>query len=159
MGDGRDDMATRVTRLSDTELEVRRTFAAPVSAVYAAWSDAAIMRRWWVPPSFGVTLTDCAMDVRTGGTYRFTFAHPDAPDPMVFHGRYIDVVPGERIVWTNEESDAGPVTTLTFAAVDGGTRVVLHERHPSAAALDEALGGSATAFPDQFAALDRLLAD
>ena len=117
-----------------------------------------MFKRWWVPKSAGLTLLSCDMDVRTGGTYRLVFRHPTSDQPMAFFGTYQDVTPNERIVWTNEESDQGAVTTVTFEENAGETLVTLHERYPTKAALDEALAGSAEALPEQFAQLDELLA-
>jgi uncharacterized protein YndB with AHSA1/START domain len=68
------------------------------------------------------------------------------------------VTPYKRLVWTNEESDQGAVTTVTFEENAGKTLVTLHELYPTKAALDEALAGSAEALPEQFAQLDELLA-
>ena len=150
---------TRVERLSDTVLQVRRSFAAPVDRVFAAWTQPELMRRWWVPPSFPVTLVGIEMDARTGGSYCLTFAHPDAPEPMAFHGRYIEVVPDARLVWTNEESDDGAVTTVTFEAEGDVTIVTLEERCPTREALDAAMEGSAAGLPMQFDALAELLAE
>lgn len=150
---------TQVQRKSDRELVVTRTFDAPVRLVYEAWRDPALFQRWWVPASAGITLLSCEMDVRTGGTYRLEFGHPASEQPMAFFGRYLDVVPNERIVWTNEESgDQGAVTTVNFEERDGRTRVTYSELYPTEAALDEALAGSAEGLPVQFAQLDALLA-
>ncbi len=150
---------TRVERKSDRELVVTRTFDAPVRLVFEAWRDPALFQRWWVPTSAGITLLSCEMDVRTGGRYRLEFGHPAFDQPMAFFGRYLDVVPGERIVWTNEESgDQGAVTTVIFEERDGRTRVTYSELYPTEAALDEALAGSAEGLPVQFAQLDALLA-
>ena len=55
---------------------------------------------------------------------------------MAFFGRYIEVTPHSRLVWTNEESDDGAVTTVTFEEKDGKTLLVLHELYPSKEALD-----------------------
>ena len=104
-----------------------------------------------------MVLSACEMDVRVGGRYRFEFA-TGGPEPMVFYGRYLEVVPGSRLVWTNEESDAGAVTTITFDERDGGTLLTMHERHPSKQALDEAFDGTNACAPEQFAQLDALLA-
>lgn len=150
---------TQVQRKSDRELVVTRTFDAPVRLVYEAWRDPALFQRWWVPASSGITLLSCEMDVRTGGTYRLEFGHPASEQPMAFFGRYLDVVPNERIVWTNEESgDQGAVTTVIFEERDGRTLVTYSELYPTEAALDEALAGSAEGLPVQFAQLDALLA-
>lgn len=149
---------TVVERKSDRELVVTRTFDAPAHIVFEAWSKPELFRRWWIPDAMGLTLVSCEMDVRTGGMYRFVFSHPDFDQPMAFFGTYREVTPNERIVWTNEESDQGAVTTVTFEERDGKTRVTYHELYPTEAALDEALAGSAEALPAQFAQLDELLA-
>ncbi|MGB8717490.1 MAG: SRPBCC family protein [Rhodanobacteraceae bacterium] len=152
------DKRTVVERRSDREMMVTRTFNAPVHMVFEAWSKAELFQRWWVPASAGLTLLSCDMDVRTGGSYRLVFRHPMAEEPMAFFGSYTEVIPDKRIVWTNEESDQGAVTTVNFEQTGDQTRVTLHERYPSKAALDDALAGSAEGLPEQFAQLDELLA-
>lgn len=143
----------------DRELVVTRRFNAPARLVFEAWTRPEHMLRWWVPASFGMTFLTCEMDARTGGSYRFVFQHPDFPEPMAFFGRYIEVVPNQRLVWTNEESGEGSVTTVTFTEKDGVTHLELSDRYPSKAALDEAVAsGSTGAYPEQFAALDAFLA-
>jgi uncharacterized protein YndB with AHSA1/START domain len=149
---------TVVERKSDRELAVTRTFDAPRHLVFEAWSKPELFQRWWVPKSVGMTLVSCEMDVRTGGTYRLVFSHPMADQPMAFFGTYREVTPNKRIVWTNEESDEGAVTTVTFEETGGKTLVTLHELYPTTAALEEALAGSAEGLPEQFAQLDELLA-
>ena len=149
---------TNVERKSDCELVVTRTFNAPAHIVFEAWSKAELFQRWWVPESAGLSLLSCDMDVRTGGAYRLVFRHPMSDQPMAFFGTYREVTPNERIVWTNEESDEGAVTTVTFEERAGKTLVTLHEIYPTQAALDEALAGSAEGLPEQFAQLDELLA-
>jgi uncharacterized protein YndB with AHSA1/START domain len=149
---------TVVERKSDRELAVTRTFDAPRHLVFEAWSKPELFQRWWVPKSVGMTLVSCEMDVRTGGTYRLVFSHPMADQPMAFFGTYQEVTPNKRIVWTNEESDEGAVTTVTFEEKAGKTLVTLHELYPTTAALEEALAGSAEGLPEQFAQLDELLA-
>jgi len=148
---------TTVERKSDCELVVTRTFNAPVHIVFEAWSKAELFKRWWVPKSAGMSLLSCDMDVRTGGAYRLVFSHPAFDQPMAFFGTYREVTPLKRIVWTNEESDQGAVTTVTFEENAGKTLVTLHELYSTKAALDEALAGSAEALPEQFAQLDDLL--
>lgn len=150
---------TAVERKSDREFVATRTFNAPARLVYEAWRNPDLFRKWWVPEGAGMTLESCEMDVRTGGTYRLVFRHPAFDEPMAFFGRYLDVVPGQRIAWTNEESgDQGAVTTVTFEERDGRTLVSYSERYPTAEALEEALAGSAEGLPGQFAQLDALLA-
>jgi uncharacterized protein YndB with AHSA1/START domain len=149
---------TVVERKSDRELVVTRTFNAPVHIVFEAWSKPELFKLWWVPKSVGMSLLSCDMDVRTGGTYRLVFRHPTFDQPMAFFGTYKEVTPHKRLVWTNEESDQGAVTTVTFEENAGKTQVTLHELYPTKEALDEALAGSAEGLPEQFAQLDELLA-
>src|SRR6476660_8903897 len=98
---------TQVERKSDREVVVTRTFDAPARLVFEAWSKPELFKRWWVPKSMGMTLRSCEMDVRTGGKYRLNFG-----DGMDFFGRYIEVTPPWRIVWTNEEGGAGGAVTI-----------------------------------------------
>lgn len=158
MPEGRGANRTVVERKSDRELVVTRTFNAPARIVFEAWSNADLFRRWWIPASAGLSLILCDMDVCTGGGYRLVFRHPASGEPMAFFGTYRDVTPHKRIVWTNDESDQGAVTTVTFEENAGKTLVTFHELYPTKAALDEALAGSAEALPEQFAQLDELLA-
>ena len=150
---------TNVERKSDREFVATRTFDAPARLVYEAWRNPELFRKWWVPEGAGMTLESCEMDVRTGGKYRLVFRHPAFDEPMAFFGRYTDVVPNERIAWTNEEEgDQGAVTTVTFEERDGKTLVSYSELYPTAEALDEALAGSAEGLPGQFAQLEAMLA-
>lgn len=148
---------TSVERKGDRELVVTRTFDAPPSAVYGAWSQSELFQRWWMPKSAsGVSLASCDMDVRTGGKYRLEF-DAGGSGTMAFHGKYIEVVPNERIVWTNDEGEEGAVTTVTFENEEGKTLLNFHEVYPSTEALEEALEGSAAALPEQLGQLDALL--
>ena len=147
---------TTVERKSERELVVTRTFNGPARIVFEAWTKPELFRQWWVPKSVGMSLLSCEMDVRVGGRYRLEFAHGDSR--MAFFGTYREVTPHKRLVWTNEESDQGAVTTVTFEENAGKTLVTLHELYPTTAALDEALAGSAEGLPEQFAQLDELLA-
>jgi len=149
---------TAVQRKSDRELVVTRTFNAPAHIVFEAWSKPELFKRWWVPESAGMSLLSCDMNIRTGGTYRLVFRHPAFDQPMAFFGTYKEVTPHKRIVWANEESDQGAVTTVTFEENAGKTLVTFHELYPTTAALEEALAGSAEGLPEQFAQLDELLA-
>jgi uncharacterized protein YndB with AHSA1/START domain len=151
---------TTVERTSEREIVVTRTFNGPAHLVFEAWTNPELLKRWWTPPSFGISFVSCEADVRTGGAYRFVFRHPDFEQPMVFFGRYIEVSPPSRIVWTNEESEDGPVSTVTLEEKDGMTLLVLTELYPSSQALDDAIASGSTgtsAAPEQFELLDDLL--
>lgn len=151
---------TSVERASDRELVVRRTIKGPARLVFDAWSKPELLMRWWVPKSFGFSFVSCEADVRTGGTYRFVFRHPAAEQPMAFFGRYIEVVPNAKIVWTNEEGgEDGSVTTLTLQERGDETILVIRDVYPTKEATDEAIeSGSIGGYGEQFDELDKLLA-
>ena len=158
MTNATDANRTVVERKADRELVVTRTFDAPAHIVFEAWSTPDLFKQWWVPKSAGMSLISCDMDIRTGGTYRLVFRHPASDQPMAFFGTYREVAPNTRMVWTNEESEQGAVTTVTFEERAGKTLVTLHELYPTKEARDEAIVGSAEGLPEQFAQLDELLA-
>jgi len=148
-----------VQRKSDREVVVTRTFDAPARLVFEAWSRPELFKKWWVPRSMGMSLLSCELDVRTGGKYRLVFA-VDPGNEMAFFGRYLEVVPNERIVLTNEEGgDAGSVTTVTFEERDGKTLLVMSELYPTKEALDAAGTGAQEATHETFVQLDELLAE
>jgi uncharacterized protein YndB with AHSA1/START domain len=147
---------TTVKRKSDRELVVTRTFNAPARVVYEAWTKPELIKQWWAPKSTGMTLLSCEADVRVGGTYRFEFGH-GASKAMAFFGKYIEVIPNSRLVWTNDEGDSSAVTTVTFVEKDGKTLLVMHELHPSKETLDDTIAGMEGGMPETFAQLDELL--
>lgn len=148
---------TSVERKGERELVATRIFNAPPRTVYEAWSQSELFERWWVPKSAtGVSLVSCNMDVRTGGKYRLEFAAAGS-ETMAFYGKYLEVVPDERIVWTNDEGEEGAITTVTFEDMDGKTLLTFREVYPSAEALEEALQGSAAGLPEQLEQLSDLL--
>jgi uncharacterized protein YndB with AHSA1/START domain len=144
---------TTVERTSEREVVVTRTFNGPPRIVFEAWTKPELFMQWWAPKSMGMTLHSCEMDVRVGGGYRLEFG-----DGMPFFGRYLEVTPHSRLVWTNDEGgDSGPITTVTFEEKGGKTLLVLRETYPSKDALDAAGTGAADAMPEQFEQLDKLL--
>jgi uncharacterized protein YndB with AHSA1/START domain len=151
---------TTVDRKSERELVVTRSFNAPAHLVFEAWTKPELLKRWWTPKSFGVSFISCEADVRTGGTYRFVFGHPASELPMAFFGRYIEVTPPSRLVWTNEEGgEDGAITTVTFEEQGAQTLVVMRDLYPSKEALDAAISsGSTSGFGESFEQLDELLA-
>jgi len=148
--------STMVERKSERELVLTRTFNGPARIVFEAWTKPELLKRWWAPKSTGVSLLSCEADVRVGGRYRFEFGH-EASKSMVFFGRYIEVIPHSRLVWTNEESDEGSVTTVTFEEKGGKTLLVMHELYPSKEALDGSIVGMEGGMQETFAQLDELL--
>jgi uncharacterized protein YndB with AHSA1/START domain len=150
---------TSVERKSDRELVVTRTVNGPARLVFEAWANPDLFKRWWVPKSMGMSLIACEMDVRAGGKYRLAFGVDGAKVMEVF-GKYIEVTPHSRLVWTNDEGDeGGAVTTVTFEDKGGQTLLTKHDLYPSKEALDGELASGATeGLPEQLEQLDELLA-
>jgi uncharacterized protein YndB with AHSA1/START domain len=148
---------TTTERKSDRELVVTRTFNAPPRIVFEAWTKPELFKRWWVPKSLPMALLTCEMDVRAGGGYQLVFGM-DGQEMEVF-GKYIEVTPHSRLVWTNEEGDeGGAVTTLTFEELGGQTLLVKHDLYPSKEALDaELASGAVDGLPVQLDQLEELL--
>src|SRR3990170_6161778 len=147
---------TTVERKTERELVTTRTFNGPARIVFEAWTKPELLKRWWVPKSMGMSLLSCEMDVRVGGRYRLEFSYEGSKS--AFFGTYKDVTPHSRLVWTNEESEEGAITTVTFEEKAGKTLLVVHELYPSKEALDAAGTGAADAMVETFAQLDELLA-
>src|ERR1044071_447277 len=135
---------TTVERKSERELVVMRTINGPARIVFEAFTKPELFKLWWVPKSFGLTLLSCELDVRVGGAYRLVFSHGGS-EPMAFFGRYIEVTPHSRLVWTNDEGgEAGAVTTATFEERAGTTLLVMRDLYPSKEALDGAIASGST---------------
>lgn len=149
------DRGTTVKRTSDRQVTVTRIFDAPPRIVFEAWSNPELFAQWWVPASIGIPLRSCQMDVRTGGSYRLEFGK-DGEDTWSFFGKYLEVVPPTRIVWSNDEGDNEAISTVTFVEQNGKTLLTFTEVHPSKEALDASLGGM-EGTPEQFAQLDAVL--
>jgi uncharacterized protein YndB with AHSA1/START domain len=131
---------TTVERRSERELVVTRIVNGPARIVFEAFTRPELLKRWWAPKSTGLILLSCEADVRVGGKYRFAFVDAASKPVGEFFGRYIEVTPHSRLVWTNEEGgDGGAVTTVTFEEKAGKTLLVMRDLYPSKEALDATL--------------------
>ena len=124
---------------SATEILLSRDFDAPRALVFKAFTDPALIPRWWGPRAY-TTRVD-KMDLRPGGVWRYVHGSPDgAEDEHGFHGEYVEIVPLERIVYTFEwEGLPGHVVTDTavFSDLpDGKTRLNVTSHFASAADRD-----------------------
>lgn len=150
---------TTAERKGEREMVVTRLFDGPARLVFKAWTTPELLKQWWAPKSTGATLIGCEIDLRTRGSYRYTFAHPSREEPLAFFGKYLEVIPDAKIVWTNEESEDGAVSTLTLEEKDGRTLLTISEIYPTKEGVDEALQGVAEGMPEQFDQLDAMLVE
>ena len=120
---------TLAVRRSALEVFMRREFAAPREAVFAAWTDERLIARWWAARTY--TTLACTMDVRPGGAWSRRMMAPDG-GLISEHGVYREVVAPERLVFTYS-SEGGRIvdreTLVTVTFIDRGPRTVLTLRH------------------------------
>ncbi|MFC7157705.1 SRPBCC domain-containing protein [Halomarina halobia] len=112
-------------------IEVSRVIDAPAERIYNAFLDADALAKF--SPPAGYTATYDHADGEVGGTYRGTFTSIDKSDEHSFGGEYVELVPHERIVQTDEfETDAPEMqsemtVTITLEEVEGGTEVTVRQ--------------------------------
>jgi uncharacterized protein YndB with AHSA1/START domain len=121
-----------VTLPADDQILVTREFDAPKHLVYRAWTEPELVKRWWTANRG--TMTVCDMDVRVGGTWRWVMLTNDANFEVAFHGEYLEIVPEEKLVST-EEYEGAPgaqaVNTMTLTEKDGRTTLSILTQHAS----------------------------
>lgn len=112
------------------ELRLTRRYDAPRERVFAAWTDPALLRRWWAAVQ-GWETSRAEVDARPGGRYRLSMW--DGRAEYTVSGEYLELVPPERLAytWTWEGGDEimrgseGTLVTVEFVEAGSGTEVVL----------------------------------
>jgi uncharacterized protein YndB with AHSA1/START domain len=140
-----------VTLPADNQILVTREVAAPRHLVYRAWTEPDLIRRWWAADRG--TMTVAEVDLRPGGTWRYAMI-ANGGFEVAFHGEYLEVIPGEKIISTEIFEGAPPppdgqaawapaVTTVTFADAPAaghggspGTTVTILVEHPAQESRD-----------------------
>jgi uncharacterized protein YndB with AHSA1/START domain len=124
-----------------TDLVYERTFDAPRTTVWEAFTSPALIPRWWGP--HGTTTEVVEMDVRPGGKWRYVSRAPDRDD-VTFHGEYLEIEPPERFTWTflfdvEGVGEQGGPETFTFEEIDGRTKLTTSSHFGSAEEIEAAL--------------------
>jgi uncharacterized protein YndB with AHSA1/START domain len=114
-------------RPADRTLVIERVFKASPEKVFKAWTNPAILVKWWGPEGFDTP--ECKMDVRAGGEYRTTMVSPDGKSHTV-SGIYREISPPNRLVMTwgwEEDGQRGHETIIevTFEPASPGTKMRL----------------------------------
>ena len=117
-----------LTLPSDTEILITRDFDAPKHLIYKAWTTPELVKRWWHANRGTCTTTD--IDLRVGGKWRWVMV-TDSGFEVAFHGEYREIVPNERLVYTEvyEGAPPGPdgeeaaLNIVTLEDIGGRTRV------------------------------------
>ena len=118
---------TSVTTPTDREIVVVRVVDAPRRMVFDAFSNPAHVPKWLLGPT-GWTMPVCEIDLRPGGAWRYVWRKADGTE-MVMVGTYREVVPPERIVWTESWGGPWPETVNTLAARGVGRADHDHDHH------------------------------
>ena len=113
-----------ITTPADDRILITREFDAPRHLVYRVWTTRELVSRWW--SGHRGTTTAVELDLRPGGRWRYVLKTNDGAE-VGFHGEYREIVPDERIVYTevfelpgvDPDSVDGPLNTVTFTALDG----------------------------------------
>jgi uncharacterized protein YndB with AHSA1/START domain len=114
--------------LAARHIIIERIVDAPPALVFQCWTDPKHMADWWAPHGF--TNPVCELDVRIDGAWRIVMRAPDGTE-YPCHGIYQEIVPAERLVFTNIATDAAgkPVldgkTTVTFSKTNGKTKMTV----------------------------------
>jgi uncharacterized protein YndB with AHSA1/START domain len=120
---------------ADTDILVTREFDAPKHLVYRAWTTPELISRWWSGTQGTVTLAE--VDLRVGGAWRYVMVAHGGFE-VAFHGEYREIVPAERLVYTEIYEGApepavgeAAVNTVTFAESSGRTTLTMLTRASS----------------------------
>jgi uncharacterized protein YndB with AHSA1/START domain len=158
----------QVTLPSEREVKVSRSFRAPRSLVYRAYTEPQLVQRWLLGPQ-GWSMPVCEMDVRVGGRFRWRWRNDQDGSEFGFAGTFREVQPPSRLVHT-ETYDPGTVgggypgndaiVTVTFAEDGGVTTVTTLIDFGSKANRDAAVAtGMTDGMEESYQLLDRLLSD
>jgi uncharacterized protein YndB with AHSA1/START domain len=115
---------------STQTIRFTRSFDAPVSLVFEAWTNAEQLRCWWDPT--GEKLSVCEIDLRVGGAFRFTGCHQ--PD-HAFTGIYREIQPPTRLVFEALQSTG----RVLLESAGGKTRMIVEIQCGSAEQLNQFL--------------------
>jgi len=104
---------------------LQRVLRTAPDRIYRAFLDADAMAKW-LPP-YGFTCKVHSMDPKVGGTFRMSFTNFGTGNGHAFGGKYLELVPGERIRYTDKFEDANlpgeMVTTIVLRKVSCGTEL------------------------------------
>ncbi len=128
------------------KIVVRRSYAAAPAKVFAAWTDAAQLARWYMPEDGWVAAVH-ELDVRAGGRYRVSFGPAEEPSRYVEDGEYLEVEPARKLVFIERVSQGGRLlseglTTVEFIDTRGSTEIVLTSEGAGVASHEEGWGSA-----------------
>lgn len=134
----RSNAAMTLTLPSDTEIVLTRVFTVPRRLVFEAWTDPKHVKQWY--GCSVSTLVACEIELRVGGSYRYTMRSPDGVHHTMT-GIYREITPPQRLVYTERYVTEGftsndAVVTVLFAEHGGMTTLTSTVLHQSKADRD-----------------------
>lgn len=113
--------------MSERAVHLHRVLRTTPEKVYRAFVEAGAMAKWF--PPYGFTCTVHHMDVRVGGTFRMSFRNFTTGSENAFGGEYLELVPNERIRYTDKFEDANLPGVLEVSVslkpVIAGTEIII----------------------------------
>lgn len=127
---------------NDTDMRISRVLKAPRMAVWRCWTEPELMMQWFCPRPWKTV--EARVDLRPGGEFYTLMRGPNGETPSGEPGVFLDVVPGQRLVFTDAFKPGWvPVQGLMFVATieladapDGATHYTATARHWTAEAAN-----------------------
>jgi len=141
---------------NDRELVITRTFDAPRSLVWAAFTDPKHVPNWFIGPE-GFTMPVCEIDLRPGGSWRYVWRNQHGKE-FSATGAYREVDPPKRIVYATINNGEEQTSTTTFTEENGRTTVINLMLFASTASRDRGLPWAKVGTEANYARLDAYLA-
>jgi uncharacterized protein YndB with AHSA1/START domain len=147
-----------VTLPTDTQILITREFDAPRRLVFQAWTVPELVERWWYAERG--EMTGVEIDLRVGGSWRFAMVMPNGVE-VAFHGEYREIVPDERLVWTEiyeGAPEAESLQTMILTERDGRTTMTVLAEHANSSDRDAVIAsGMEDGLRDALKLLERVV--
>jgi uncharacterized protein YndB with AHSA1/START domain len=155
--------SAQVTLPTDEQILITREFDAPRHLVYRAFTTPELVERWWHAKRGAIKSIE--IDLRLGGKWRYLMV-AEGGFEVGFHGEYREIVPNERIVYTEvyeglpeplDPEEEAALNTLTLEEVDGVTKMALLVEHRNKEGRDAHVdSGMEAGMQDAFALLEEV---
>jgi len=110
------------------ELKLKRSFLAPASRVFRAWTDPDIIKIWWhAGAEYKCSIAE--VDFRVDGLYRLGMKHIEKQAEHVVGGKFLEIIPDKKIVftwkWESRDEENNSIITINFNETDNGSELIL----------------------------------
>lgn len=110
------------------ELKLKRSFSAPINRVFRAWSDPEVLKMWWhAGAEYECSVAE--VDFKVDGLYRLGMIHIEKKVEHVVGGRFIEIIPNKKIVftwkWENRDEIDSSTVSIDLIETENGTDLIL----------------------------------